>query len=185
MIAIKRWTHWAIGLAPHLALPLMSFCWLSHSGSLCRVNAHTPDRWVLAWGRSLGAQGPGREEKGFREWLCHDGHITGCFSDDSGSSNTGPVPVFSHIQRKTKQRSVENPGQEKHGNISFLLTQEFGSHLCEVALIFRCKSSAIRFIHVEYWKKNCLLMNPKWNPTNEMGFDFVRCVCHCFLTNTV
>lgn len=71
------------------------------------------------------------------------------------------LPVFSHIGRKTKQRSVENPGQEKHGNISFLLTQEFGSHLREVALIFRRKPSAIRFTHVEYRKKNYLLMNPK------------------------
>lgn len=104
----------------------------------------------------------GRERrKSLREWLCHDGHITGSFSDDSGSSSTGPVPVFSHIERKTKQRSVENPGQEKHGNISFLLTQEFGSHLREVALIFQHKPSAIRFTHVEYWKKNYLLMNPK------------------------
>lgn len=86
-----------------------------------------------------------------REWLCHDGHITGGFSDDSGSSNTGPVPVFSHVERKTKQRSVESFGQVKHGNISFLLTQAFGSHLHEVALIFRRKPSAIRFTHVEFW----------------------------------
>lgn len=89
--------------------------------------------------------------KSLREWLCHDGHITGGFSDDSGSSSTGPVPVFSHVERKTKQRSVESFGQVKHGNISFLLTQEFGSHLREVALIFRREPSAIRFTHVEYW----------------------------------
>lgn len=120
-----------------------------------------------------------------REWLCHDRHITGSFSDDSGSSGTRPVPVFSHIERKTKQRSVENPGQEKHGNISFLLTQEFGSHLREVALIFRREPSAIRFAHVEYWKKNSLLTNTKWNPTNVKRFNRARCVCHCFLANTL
>lgn len=55
------------------------------------------------------------------------------------------------LKEKAKQRSVKSFGQVKHGNISFLLTQEFGSHRHEVALIFRRKPSAIQFTHVEFW----------------------------------
>lgn len=49
-------------------------------------------------------------------------------------------------------RSVESFSQVKHGNTSFLLTQESGSHLCEVALTFRREPSAIRFSHVKHIK---------------------------------
>lgn len=116
--------------------------------------------------------------KSLREWLCHNGHITGGLSDDSGSSNTGPVPVCSHVERKTKQRSVESIGQVKHGNISFLLTQGFGSHLCEVALIFRRETPSVRFTHVEYWKKKKLPGDePRVKPNEREGSLTLYSVC--------
>lgn len=76
-------------------------------------------------------------------------HHRTLLEEPSGSSHTGPVPVFSRVDRKTKQRSAESFSQGKHGNISFLLTQESGSDLCEVALSFRREPSAIRFSRVK------------------------------------
>lgn len=60
-----------------------------------------------------------------------------------------PVPVFNRVDRKAKQRPAESSGQGKHGNISFLLTQESGTDLREVACSFRCEPSAIRFNSVK------------------------------------
>jgi len=70
-------------------------------------------------------------------WWCHRWHTTGVRWEVFGSSHTGQVPVLSHVDRKTSRaRSVERFSQVKHGNISFLLIQESGTHLCEVALSF-------------------------------------------------
>lgn len=109
------------------------------------VNADTPKPEEGAC--ELRAQGEKKKLKGMAvsQWTHHRKHLGRLWFLQYRSSTC--------VQRKTKQRSVENPGQEKHGNISFLLTQEFGSHLREVALIFRPEPSAIRFTHVEYWKK--------------------------------
>lgn len=60
-------------------------------------------------------------------------------------------------EKLSRGRSVENFSQVKHGNISFLLTQESGSHLCKVALSFSREPPAFRFSHVRHIKKR-----PTW-----------------------
>lgn len=61
-------------------------------------------------------------------------------------------------ERLSRGRSVDSFSQVKHGNISFLLTQESGSHLCEVALSFSHEPLAIPFSCVRHVKKKSYLV---------------------------
>lgn len=79
-----------------------------------------------------------------------------------------PVPVFNRVDRKAKQRPAESFGQGKHGNISFLLTQESGTDLREVACSFRREPSAIRFNRVK--SQACGL----WDCTHGVGILFAK-----------
>lgn len=69
-------------------------------------------------------------------------------------------------EKLSRGRSDELVCQVKHGNISFLLTQESGSYLYEVAFLFSREPPAIRSSHVKLMKKSTdvqqyLVMNPE------------------------
>lgn len=106
----------------------------------------------LEWVRALWAQRPGIRER--EETVEGHGGVT---TDTSQEAFEKPLalPILVQYQssamwteKLSRGRSVESFSQVKHGNISFLLTQESGSHLCEVALSFSREPPAIWFSRV-------------------------------------
>ena len=117
---------------------LLSLCWLSASGSL---------GYGWCW-RSLTvtprlSEGPVSSCTRLREETV-EGHggVTINISLEAFEKLLA-LPILVRYQcsamrteKLSRGRSVESFSQVKHGNISFLLTQESGSHLCEVALSY-------------------------------------------------
>ncbi len=148
-----------------------------------------------AWVRGLWAQSPGIRER--EETVEGHGGVTTDTSQEAFERSLAlPILVWYQCsamwtEKLSRGKSVKSFSQVKHGNISFLLTQESGSHLCEVALSFSREPPAIRFSRVGRVKKRAyLVMNREkcqicgfWNLPNEMSVLTLYCAaCHCLLT---